>query len=413
MRVQGLHPGGRPRPRSRRQRVTSIVFDVELIYLARRRGYRDRDRPDPLVRQARLADARERRAWRCASRGTCCRSRSSTGGAVGAPPNARDRPRRAATGSARAALPIVADPRPSPCGLAVELAVAGDTLGFDFLAYHQAIVRLLDGQPLYDMSLHADRRVRALLLPADVRAAAPAVRACCRRRPRSASGSALSIAAFLVGVAILPVSRTVRWWIVLLAGLSFPFVYAIKLGQVGPVLFLLMAIGWRWLDDPIRLGASGALGAADQAPAGPRPRLGAADPALPGRRRRGGRAARPGGAATLLAGPDAWSRLPDPRPDGQRPDRHAAQLHARARSPTSSARRAGAAARSRSRARSRRRGRRRRRDPLGRPRPRTSPRSSPASWSRRSSGTITRSCSCCRSPTCSPPAVGGRSPSRS
>jgi hypothetical protein len=58
------------------------------------------------------------------------------------------------------------------------------------------------------------------------------------------------------------VSRTVRWWIVLLAGLSWPFAYAVKLGQVGPVLFLLFAIGWRWLDDPIRLGASAALGTA-------------------------------------------------------------------------------------------------------------------------------------------------------
>ena len=48
----------------------------------------------------------------------------------------------------------------------------------------------------------------------------------------------VSIIAFLVGVAILPVSRSVRWWIVLLAGVSFPFVYAVKLGQVGPVLFL-------------------------------------------------------------------------------------------------------------------------------------------------------------------------------
>ena len=61
--------------------------------------------------------------------------------------------------------------------------------------------------------------------------------------------------------------RTVRWWIVLLAGLSWPFAYAVKLGQVGPILFLLFAIGWRWLDEPIRLGASAALGHGDQAPA--------------------------------------------------------------------------------------------------------------------------------------------------
>ena len=43
---------------------------------------------------------------------------------------------------------------------------------------------------------------------------------------------------------------------------SWPFVYAVKLGQVGPLLLLLFAIGWRWLDEPIRLGTSGALGTA-------------------------------------------------------------------------------------------------------------------------------------------------------
>jgi alpha-1,2-mannosyltransferase len=74
--------------------------------------------------------------------------------------------------------------------------------------------------------------------------------------------TAILIGSFVVGTAVLPVARTVRWWIVLLAGLSWPFAYAVKLGQVGPILFLLFAIGWRWLDDPIRLGASAALGTA-------------------------------------------------------------------------------------------------------------------------------------------------------
>ena len=60
----------------------------------------------------------------------------------------------------------------------------------------------------------------------------------------------------------MPTSRTVRWWILLLAGWSFPFVYAVKLGQVGPILFGLLAIGWRWMDRPVWLGLSSALGAA-------------------------------------------------------------------------------------------------------------------------------------------------------
>jgi len=168
----------------------------------------------------------------------------------------RDAPARLA----RTALPIVAV-LVFAGGVALTLAFAGDTLGYDFRAYHQAIVRLLNGQPLYDMSytqtggfglFYYPPTFAPLLVPFGFIGESPAIWI----------WIALSIVAFLVGVAILPVSRAVRWWIVVLAGLSFPFVYGVKLGQVGPVLFLLMAIGWRWIDSPIRLGASAALGAA-------------------------------------------------------------------------------------------------------------------------------------------------------
>ena len=64
-------------------------------------------------------------------------------------------------------------------------------------------------------------------------------------------------------------SAPVRWcdrccW----PGSSWPVVYSIKLGQVGPILLLLFALGWRWLDQPIRLGASDRDRDADQDPAG-------------------------------------------------------------------------------------------------------------------------------------------------
>lgn len=159
-----------------------------------------------------------------------------------------------------AALPIVA--------ILVFVAVigatviaAGEKLGYDFLAYHQAAVRLLHGLPLYDMSFQTTGgfglfyyppTFAPLILPFGLLTATTAVW----------TWIAILIASFAIGVAILPVARPIRWWIVLLAGLSWPFAYAVKLGQVGPILFLLFAIGWRWLDDPIRLGASAALGTA-------------------------------------------------------------------------------------------------------------------------------------------------------
>ena len=160
----------------------------------------------------------------------------------------------------RAALPILAI-LVFVGSLAATLAVAGDTLGFDFLAYYQAAVRLLGGQPVYDMSFtqtggfglfYYPPTFIPLILPLGLLSAQTA----------TWLWIAGSIAAFVLGVAVLPVSRTVRWWILLLAGTSFPFVYAVKLGQVGPLLFLTLAVGWRWLDEPFRLGLSGAVGAA-------------------------------------------------------------------------------------------------------------------------------------------------------
>jgi alpha-1,2-mannosyltransferase len=159
-----------------------------------------------------------------------------------------------------AALPIVAL-LSMVLGVGSTVAVAGDTLGFDFLAYHQAAVRVLAGQPLYDMTFQASGGFGLFYYPP---AFLPFILAFGLLSASTATWLWLVVlvVAFVLGVVLLPVSRSVQWWILLLAGLSFPFVYAVKLGQVGPILFLTFAVGWRWLDDPVRLGLSGAVGAA-------------------------------------------------------------------------------------------------------------------------------------------------------
>ena len=146
-------------------------------------------------------------------------------------------------------------------GVALTLAVAGDTLGYDFLAYHAAAARVFDGQAAYDMSFEAaggfglfyyPPTFVPLVLPFGLLPAAAATWA----------WIVLLLAAFLVGTWAMPVRGWVRWLTVLLAGVSWPFLYSIKLGQVGPLLFLLFALGWRWLDRGPLLGVTGALGAA-------------------------------------------------------------------------------------------------------------------------------------------------------
>jgi len=161
---------------------------------------------------------------------------------------------------ARIALPIVAV-LVFVFMVGATLAVADETLGYDFRAYHGAAVRVLAGGPLYDLSFEAAGGFGLFYYPPFF---APLV------LPFGLLPEMVAIwvwtvallAAFLAGVAVLPVSRTIRWLILLLAGLGWLVAYAVKLGQVGPILFLLFAIGWRWLNDPGRVGWSAGLGTA-------------------------------------------------------------------------------------------------------------------------------------------------------
>ncbi len=139
-------------------------------------------------------------------------------------------------------------------------ASGAGTLGFDFLAYHQAANRVLAGERLYDPSVQQTGGFGLFYYPP------PFVLAILPLAPLDPTIATwawvgLSLAAFLAGVAVMPVAPTVRWLTVLLAGLSWPLAYAFKLGQVGPLLFLLFALGWRWLDRPLALGGSAAAGA--------------------------------------------------------------------------------------------------------------------------------------------------------
>jgi len=145
--------------------------------------------------------------------------------------------------------------------LAVGASAVAGTLGFDFLAYHAAASRVLDGGPLYDMSFvgtggfglfYYSPTFGPLILPFGLLPDTVAVW----------TWTALLVGAFLAGIALLPVPASVRWTVLLLAALTWPVAYAIKLGQVGPILFLAFAAGWRWLESDRWLGATAAIGAA-------------------------------------------------------------------------------------------------------------------------------------------------------
>ena len=152
-------------------------------------------------------------------------------------------------------------------GFVVWSGILAGTFGFDFLAYHQAATRLLAGLPLYDpalKSLHASSAgdvgavVPFLYPPPFALAITPL--ATLSAAAASVVWLGLSLIALVGGIWLLPVTGQVRWLTLLLAGLSWPVAYSLKLGQVGPFLLLLFAIGWRWIDRPA-VGVSGAIGA--------------------------------------------------------------------------------------------------------------------------------------------------------
>ena len=404
--------------RARRPRPVRAAADHE--HRVRRRAHLPRpaagllagDRPDPLVRPARLADARPagarpagrlgpvpdpahppRRAAGSSAEPRDGADRYESAGASG-PADRRDprvRRRRRSDARrrrrhARLRLPRVppgGDPRPATAERLYDLGFESSG-GFGLFYYPPTFV--------------------PLILPFGLLPSTTAVWV----------WTGLLIAAFLVGVAVLPVSATVRWWIVLLAGLSWPFVYAVKLGQVGPILFLRSSrsAGAGWTTRSAS-ALSGALGTAIKLQPGlvlvwalltgavSRGRLRRGRPRRPRRRRDAPRRARaPGPTSSTLV-----RQVSDPitTPHNFTPGAIAYQLGL---APTASivqlvstvlalvAVVVG--------------------DPAGDGRGLVPGRGrSRASSSRRSSGTITRCCCSCRSPTCWRPVAGGRWRSRS
>ncbi|HUG30635.1 MAG TPA: glycosyltransferase family 87 protein [Candidatus Limnocylindria bacterium] len=179
------------------------------------------------------------------------------------------------------------------------------TLGYDYLAYDMAADRFLTGQAMYDPDAQSTGSFGLFFYPPPFAMLVVPFAVL----PTDIAVWAWTIGLVVVSVAaiwLLPVSARVRWVVLLLAALSWPLVYAIKLGQVGPVLLLTFAVGWRWMDRPVALGVSAALGAVIKI----QPALLIPWAVLTGRRRAALVAVVVGGAlalaATVVAGPQAW-----------------------------------------------------------------------------------------------------------
>lgn len=145
--------------------------------------------------------------------------------------------------------------------LGLVLGSAGATLGYDYTCYAAASQHLLDGRPIYDnaFSIAIGTCPGTYTYPP---AFAVALVPWLLFGGAAAGLWCLAMAAsFVAGAALLPVRRDVRWLVVIVAALDWPLLYAVKLGQVEPLLFLGFAVAWRWMDRPAAVGAVAALGA--------------------------------------------------------------------------------------------------------------------------------------------------------
>jgi hypothetical protein len=189
--------------------------------------------------------------------------------------------------------------------LLLQVSAANGTLGYDFKAYDFAVDKLLAGHSMYDTTAVAMGGFGLYLYPPPF-ALLVAPFALLFGEAGLWLWTAGLVAAALAAVALMPVRSQTRFIVLLLAAWSWPLVFAIKLGQVGPILLLLFAIGWRWLDRPWPLGLASGLGALIKV----QPGLVIVWAFATGRRRAAfigvGVAAVVAVVTTVIAGPQAW-----------------------------------------------------------------------------------------------------------
>lgn len=148
------------------------------------------------------------------------------------------------------------------CGvyLLFTLAAASYTLGCDYLAYDGAARAWLSGHTPYDVSVaeagdcgtfQYPPPFLLLILPFTL------------LPPGAATWAFVALSALCVPLAVLamPVGPFPKIVTLGVAGTSWPVLFAIKVGALGPFLLLIFALAWRWLNRPVRLAASTAVGA--------------------------------------------------------------------------------------------------------------------------------------------------------
>jgi len=144
--------------------------------------------------------------------------------------------------------------------LAFGLATAKQTLGCDFQVYRAAADRFLAGLPIYDTSISSTGSCNLFYYPPSFVALVIPF-ALLGESLGNAAWIAFLVVCYVVGCAVLPVRREVKLAVFLAGAVSWPFIFGVRIGQVGPILYLLFAVGWRFLERrPVVTGVAVGLG---------------------------------------------------------------------------------------------------------------------------------------------------------
>ena len=147
-------------------------------------------------------------------------------------------------------------------GLAVQVFVNSSGFGYDFRAYDGAARRIAGGEALYlpgTVEAYRDGRYEGLYLYPPVLAIALIPLTVLSQADATLAWLVIRVGLLVVGCLALPVSWRTRAAVLGVAGLSFPVLFDLNLGNVSIVVFALCAAAWRWLDSPIAALAHAAL----------------------------------------------------------------------------------------------------------------------------------------------------------
>ena len=139
------------------------------------------------------------------------------------------------------------------------ILTARETLGCDFFVYRAAAEHFLAGQPIYDRSITSTGSCNLYYYPPPfVLIAVPF--ALPSPEIGNAAWMAFLVVCYVAGCLSMPVRWEVKLAIFLLGAVSWPFIFGVRIGQVAPILFLLFAVGWRYVERPVVTGVSAGLG---------------------------------------------------------------------------------------------------------------------------------------------------------